>query len=81
MTSEADLAAAEVQKELRGLGGLELVSQFLHLAVSWPMVKEVTGLVRNLVNFQDNQDTLVELKAIPRLAQILGMAVKEDKKV
>ena len=72
---------ASVMAELRRLGGLKLTAQFLQLAKTWPVLKAVTGLVRNLVNDEANHDTLVARKAIPRLAAILAMAVKEEQKV
>ena len=67
--------------EFRRLGGLKLTAQFLQLAKTWPVLKAVTGLVRNLVNDEAKHDTLVARKAIPRLASILAMAVKEEQKV
>lgn len=73
--------ADEVQQQIRGLGGLELAIQHFQLATTWPMVKVTCGLIRNLVNFEENHQTMVELKVIPRLGQILALAIKEEKSV
>ena len=73
--------AEDVTKEIRELGGLELALQIFHLATTWPLVKAACGLMRNLVNYEVNHQFLVELKAIPRLGQIVALAVKEEKNV
>lgn len=71
----------DVQTEVRSLGGLELTVQKLQLATTWPVIKAATGLVRNLLNCEENHQTLVELKIIPRLGQLLALSVKEERKV
>ena len=69
----------QVQSEMRKLGGLELTIQHLQLATTWPIIKAATGLVRNLLNCEENHATLVDLKIIPRLGQLLALAVKEER--
>ncbi len=55
--------------------------QMLHVNIAWPVIKAACGLVRNLANYEENHDVLVQLRVIPRLGQLLALACKEDRKV
>lgn len=70
-----------VNRELRRLGGLELSAQVLQLSTTWPVLKCTCDLVRNLVNWEDHQVVLVDMKIIPRLGQVLALAVKEENRI
>ena len=71
----------QVQHDFRRAGGIELILQVLHTYSDWPIVKASSGLIRNLCNNEDNHEIMVNLGVIPRMGQVLAMAVKEDKNV
>lgn len=75
-------ATDAVQNEFRALGGLKFSIRALEAsAPSWPRTKAACGLIKNLINYEENHETLVDLDVIPRLTSVLGRAYKEEKKV
>jgi len=68
-------------EELEQLGGVDASMNALKDVADhpWAVTKAATGLVRNLSRYERCQGRLSDLRAVPRLGQILGLAVKEDK--
>lgn len=69
-----------VQTQIRDLGGIEMSIQILKRTRCWPIVKAGCGLVRNLAHHYENHEILVDLNIIPRLGEIVVLALKENRK-
>jgi hypothetical protein len=72
----ADLA----QNTVRQVGGIPVVTAFLHQQCRWPLLKALVGLIRNLALCLENHFPLRQQTVIPKLWNILTRAYTNSSK-
>ncbi|CAI8015047.1 Junction plakoglobin, partial [Geodia barretti] len=72
----ADMA----QNTVRQVGGIPVISAFLHQQCRWPLLKGLVGLIRNLALCPENHFHLRQQAVIPKLWNILTRAYTNSSK-
>lgn len=69
------------QNEVRECFGLPIIVNLLRPTSSWPLIKAVIGLIRNLALCAANREVLRELGAVHSLTNLLTDLYQEQQKV
>lgn len=64
----------EAQSEIRRIYGIPVIANLFQPSSSWPLIKAVVGLIRNLAQNSDNHSALRDQGIIPQLVGLLNHA-------
>lgn len=73
-------SAEMAQNTVRQVGGVPMVTAFLHQQCRWPLLKALVGLIRNLALCPENHFPLRQQTVIPKLWNILARAYTNSSK-